>query len=169
MPSKKAKTNPLDNLKDEPIMARAIVDADDEGEYDFSYSSDISEAERPPVLPPRDYVAEVVSYKRTQTQKGKPNITLVLNVSPDQFPVDFNGESAPDGVNVNWRSQDLSDTFQGRYNAKKVAQSFKIERRTGFKEGDFMHKKVKFSLEHYDSPDGPIAVVSLNKLPEVIG
>lgn len=150
-------------------MAKAIVDADDDGEYEFAYSQDISEAERPPVLPAREYVGEVVSYKRTQTQKGKPNITLQINVSPDNYPVDFNGETAPDGVNINFRTQDLSDTFQGRYNAKKVAQAFKISRTNGFKESDFLHKRVKFSLEHYDTADGPIPVVSMNKLPEVIG
>lgn len=149
-------------------MAKAIVDADDDGDYEFSFSEDISQAERPPVLPPREYIGEVVSYKRTQNRKGKPNVSLGFNISPDHFPVDFNGESAPDGVTVTFRSQDLSDTHQGRYNAKNLANAFKISRTNGFKEEDFLHKRVKFLLEHYDTADGPIAVVSFNKLPEVI-
>lgn len=150
------------------MAARAIVDADDDGEYDFAYSSDISEAERPPTLPEREYVAEIVAYKRTQTNNGKPNLTLTFNISPDQYPVDFNGEAVPDGVNIRFRSQDLSDTFQGRYNAKRIAQAMKISRTNGFKEADFLGKKVKVSVAHFETPDGPMAVVANGKLPEAI-
>ena len=149
-------------------MARAIVDADDDGDYDFSYTSDISEAERPPVLPAREYIGEIVSYKKTQTQNGKPNLTLGINISPDQYPVDYNPEIAPDGVTIRFRSQDLGDTFSGRYNAKKLAAAMRIPRTNGFKEGDFLGKKVKVALGHYDTPDGPVAVIEQGKLPVAI-
>jgi hypothetical protein len=139
--------------------ASSIVTDDDDDDELFRYEENIQEAERPEVLPERTYVGTIVDVRRTSTNTGKSNLTLSIMIPPENYPADFKEENAPDGVTVRFKSQDLSpDTPRGKYNAKRLAEAMGLSSTVNLKKSDFMDKRVKIEVTHFEVDDGPILV-----------
>jgi hypothetical protein len=80
-------------------------------------------------------------------------------IPPENYPADFKEENAPDGVTVRFKSQDLSpDTPRGKYNAKRLAEAMGLSSTVNLKKSDFMDKRVKIEVTHFEVDDGPILV-----------
>ena len=146
----------------------SIVGDDDDEDILFQFETNIQEAERPEVLPERTYLGVVTDVRRTSTNTGKPNLTLSILIPPENYPADFKEEHAPDGVTVRFKSQDLSpDTPRGQYNSKRLAEAMKLSSTVNFKKSDFLDKRVKIEVVHFEGDDGPILVT--RGLPTVKG
>lgn len=138
----------------------SIVTDDDDDDNLFQFDENIQEAERPQVLPERTYVGTVVDVRRTSTSNGKPNLTLSILIPPEHYPADFKEENAPDGVTVRFKSRDLSpDSPTGKYNAKRLAEAMQLASTVNLKKSDFMDKRVKVEIGHFEGDDGPIPTV----------
>lgn len=90
----------------------------------LEYSSDISTQEAPPPLPAGDYPFTVDSVETATSQtSGNEYLKIVLHISADDFPADFDAESYPDGVKLNYNRLVVEDTARARYNMRKWCEA----------------------------------------------
>jgi len=115
--------------------------------FSFEYDEDLAGAVAPEVLPEREYIATVIDAKRTESKSsGKPQIVIKYRIDPEQYPVDFPVEHAPDGVEVSYYSPDVGNNVHGRYNMKLIVQSHGLPLSSRVTAQDFVGKRVTLGV-----------------------
>lgn len=90
----------------------------------LEYSEDISQAEAPPPLPVGEYPATVESVEqKTSNTTGNEYLAITLNISPDDFPSDFDADSYPEGVKLSYNRLLVEDSPRSRYRMRKWCEA----------------------------------------------
>lgn len=89
----------------------------------LEFSEDISEAEAPLPLPAGEYEASIQSAAVRVSQNGNPYIQIGLLINPDQYPVDYPVEEAPEGTILYYNRTPAADDKRARYRIRKLCES----------------------------------------------
>lgn len=149
-------SQPTEQEQDNTAMASSII-TDDTGDDDFvmQYDSSLDGAVAPEALPEGRYRAQIVDMRKGISQKtGKDQVYLRLVVDPEDFPADYSPENAPDGLTVNFYSQDVDDSRVGRYNMRKLCESVRAPLTQRVRKSDFINKHVLVDLIKLSGDEG---------------
>lgn len=115
----------------------------------IEYSSDIASAEAPPPLPVGDYPATVESVAvRTSQTSGNDYLAVVLNVSPDDYPADFDSENYPDGVKLSYNRLVVEDTARSRYQMRKFCEAVGAKMSKRIDPSEWIGLSCKVGIKH---------------------
>ena len=91
----------------------------------LEYGQVISSAEAPPPLPASEYPATIESVEpKTSQTSGKEYLGVLLRVSRDNFPADFDQEGAfEDGVVLSYNRLSMEDNARARYAMRKWCEA----------------------------------------------
>lgn len=98
--------------------------ADDNELSIIEYSEDISKAEAPEPLPVRQYPATIdkVAVKTSQTS-GNEYLAVTFRISADDYPADYDAESAPEGTVLSYNRLVVEDTARARFNMRQFCEA----------------------------------------------
>ncbi len=90
----------------------------------IEFSTDIEDAERPPLLPSGEYRADIHSVEVKEAQlSGNKYAAVTCYVGPDEYPADFDADAAPDGLTLIYRRVPLEDDAMSKHRLKKFIKN----------------------------------------------
>ncbi len=75
----------------------------------FNVGRDLSTIERPPLLPKGEYEATIKSVAPKVSQRNTLYADVMFTIAPSMYPVDYDVENAPDGLDLAYRKCPLMD------------------------------------------------------------
>lgn len=112
IPEKPTTINPVETNKGQ-VRNMSIIE----------YSEDLANAEAPAPLPAGTYAGEIVKAEPKTSQNGNPYVAITVTIPPEQYPVDFDAASAPDGVILTYNRLSTADNPSARYRMRKFLES----------------------------------------------
>lgn len=86
----------------------------------LEFSTDVGEAERPPLLPMGEYTGEIRGAEvKEGIASGKKYVAVMFYISPDEYPADFPAESRPDGISIVFRRVPGEDDDMSKFRLRK--------------------------------------------------
>lgn len=120
-----------------------------EDESILTFSEDISTAEAPDPLPVGDYPATIHSIEvKTSANSGNRYLDAVMRVAPDDFPVDFPLENAPDGALIHYRRVVVEDTPRARHNVRLFCEACGVAASKSINVNEFLGADITISIAH---------------------
>jgi hypothetical protein len=89
----------------------------------IEFSDDIATAEAPEPLPVGVYPADIKGVAIKESAKGTKYAAVSFYVSPDDYPVDYPLENAPDGTTLVYRRISLEDNPGSRFRLRQFIES----------------------------------------------
>lgn len=114
----------------------------------IEYSSDISEAEAPPLLPAGDYPGEIIGAVRKQGPKAE-YADVTFRISAEAYPADFT-DGDEEGITLHWRRTTIDDTARGRFRMKKFCEAIGASMGRTLDLNTWVGKVASLTLEHQD-------------------
>ena len=124
----------------------------------IEFSSDIATAEAPPPLPIGEYPATVESVTTAiSNTSGKEYLAINVRISPDDFPADFDGESYPDGVLMNYNRLTTSDDARNKYRMRKWCEAIGASMGKQVDPNDWVGMSLRVGVVHrkWEEEDRP--------------
>lgn len=154
--------------KSTEAQSDTIID-DDDSEALFTYDESLEQAEAPDPLPENKYRGEITDVRIGQSQlSGKDQLIFTLVIPPENFPVDFNPENAPDGVRLLFYSRDVDGSRVGRYEMRRICEALKVPLTNRVRRSDFENKAVEIEVTHKVRDDGSTMMV-VKGYPRAVG
>lgn len=114
----------------------------------LSFSRD-PEDTPPPPLPVGEYVATVSGAEiREGKSSGNPYLSLMLTVSPDQYPADYAKFGDPMGTTLSYNRTSLVDSHMARYRYHKLCGAFGVVASKDVDANQFMGRTATIVVEH---------------------
>lgn len=149
------------------MAASNILGEDSEG-FDFEYSQSLEDAVAPDPLPEREYIGEIVDFKKgVSNLTGKDNFTLVIVIPVEEFPSDYNPENAPDGMRLVFFSPDVDNSRKGMWNMKQICRKLRVPLTNRVSHTDFVGKKVRVDVTQRQGQD-EVMYNNIKGTPEAI-
>ncbi len=114
----------------------------------LTYSEDIATAEAPDPLPVGDYPASIHSIVVATSGAGNRYLDSVMRVAPDDFPVDFPLENAPDGALIHYRRVSAEDNPRARHNMRIFCEATGVAASKNINVNEFLGAEVTISIRH---------------------
>lgn len=111
----------------------------------FEFADDISKAEAPPPLPPRNYIASVTGAVAKISKSGGRYAQIEFTISPDQFPPDFSAIQK-DAVKLYYRRVGLDDSVRTRYQIRKFCEALRCPVNRRFDLNDLIGKSASIKV-----------------------
>lgn len=129
---------------------------DDDMDSIISYSVNVEDQEKPPVLPLGEYRATVSAIeKKVGKDSGRPYLNIRFTISADDQPADFVealGTQAP--VSVFYMLFAAEDTPQSRYNMKQFCKALGVAGSDQINLKEFLNQEAKVQVEHQKDLNG---------------
>jgi hypothetical protein len=115
----------------------------------LSFDMDISELEKPEVLPEGAYLANITKAERkVSTTSGNPYLALTFHIPPEAFPATYNVDYAPEGVYVVHRRTSLVMTHPNMYRLKVMCDKLGVVAGKNLDLNDFIGRSVMLHVVH---------------------
>ena len=111
----------------------------------YEFSQDISEAEAPPPLPARTYLATITGASAKVSQNGGKYAAIEFTIAPDQFPADF-AAIQQDAVKLFYRRVGLEDTPRARWQLRKFCEAIRLPMSRRFDLNDCVGKTAQVKV-----------------------
>jgi len=87
-----------------------------------SFTSDITNAPPPPLLPPRSYRAELMGAAIRPVASNPNHLmwNLTFRVPPEEYPADYDGD--PEGTIIYYSRARAEDSMRGRHDTRKLME-----------------------------------------------
>ena len=124
----------------------------------LEFSQDIGEAEAPPPLPVGEYTATVEGLeKKVSNTSGREYLGVIVRISPDDFPADFDGSLYPDGVQLNYNRLFLDDNPRNRYTMRKWCEALGAPMGKQIDPNDWIGMTLRVGISHrkWEDEDRP--------------
>jgi hypothetical protein len=123
----------------------------------LTYSINIAEQEKPPVLPIGEYISTIRGVqKKYGKDSGRPYLTIKFVIDPDSLPADFveaNGAQEP--VNVYYMLFGCEDTPKSRFAMHSFCAAIGAPMSDRINVAEFMDQEARIQVEHQkDLVDG---------------
>ena len=119
----------------------------------LEFSTDVSEAERPPLLPMGEYTGEIRGAEvKEGISSGKKYVAVQFYISPDEFPADFDASTRPDGVVCVYRRVPGEDDDMSKFRLRKFMDAIgaKAGKAVDVNEWVGLSGRVRISHSEYD-------------------
>lgn len=140
--------------KDMPQMTDGTQD-EDVGSI-LEYSVDISQQERPPVLPPGEYLATLVGIeKKFGKESGRPYINVRFSVLPENQPIEFvESMGTNQAITLFYMFQGAEDTPPGRWAMAEFCRAMQAPMSDRVNPKDFLNLEARVGVEHQNDFEG---------------
>lgn len=122
----------------------------------LEYSVDISDAERPPVLPIGEYRATITGVeKKMGKDSGRPYLNVKYVISSDDMPPDYvESLGVAQDKTVFGMVFGAGDTPGDRYNMKQFCKATGAPMSNRINPQEFINREVKVQIEHQKDLEG---------------
>lgn len=122
----------------------------------LTFSEDIASAEKPPLLPIGEYIAEIrgAEVKESNTT-GNKYVSVQFVVNPENYPVDFDPANAPDGKTFTYNRLSAEDDMRARWNMRKFCSAIGAQMAKEIDVSQWVGLTAKISIRHtpYEGED----------------
>lgn len=114
----------------------------------FEMGGDVANAEAPPPLPARTYLASITAaVAKVSQNSGNTYADIEFTVSPDQYPADYSAVE-PNPTKIHYRSMVIAPTARARYRWKQFGEKCRVAIGSNLDLNDFVGKMVNIKVKH---------------------
>ena len=122
--------------------------ANDERPSIRHFSVDISTVEAPDPLPAGDYPATIQRAAVRESKAGNEYVSVMFHIRPEDYPVDYEVENAPDGTQLSYNRVPWADDRRSHYQLRKFCEAIGADMSANININDWMHHEATVSIEH---------------------
>jgi len=114
----------------------------------LQFSEDIATAEKPPLFPAGEYIAEIRGAEERESAKGNKYVAVTFVINPDNYPVDYDPQFAPDGKTLTFMRLSAEDDLRSRWAMRKFCTSIGATMSKEIDLNSWIGLTAKISIKH---------------------